>query len=121
MTQYLIYHFRWQISGIVMFVPMWLLRDVLGIDSLSVGIVAAQFIGACFFWFVDKWIFRSKWAQAIWSVKQSVHCVDCGKEGRGYRLVESGKYNRSSAVAEYRCESCSIRKAEELKGMGVEV
>jgi len=51
--KYLIYHLRWQISGVVM-MPVLLLTKNLGTIA---GVIIAQFLGAIIFWFVDKYIF----------------------------------------------------------------
>ena len=54
--QYLIYHGRWQLSTLVMMLPMYLLADVVGLASFY-ALPIVQFIGATIFWYVDKWIF----------------------------------------------------------------
>jgi len=54
MRKYLVYHLRWQISGIVM-MPVLMLTENLG---TVVGVIIAQLIGAMIFWFVDRKIFK---------------------------------------------------------------
>jgi len=56
---YVKYHLRWQL-GIVFTLPcMYLFQDVLKLDRFWT-IVLFQFVGACLFWFVDRWIFAKK-------------------------------------------------------------
>ena len=56
---YIQYHLRWQ-SGILFTWPaMYLLKDVMHLGN-AVTIICFQFIGACLYWFVDKWIFKKK-------------------------------------------------------------
>jgi len=54
--QYGIYHGRWQLSTVVMSAPLYVLTDVLGLMSV-IALPIVQFIGACVFWYVDRWIF----------------------------------------------------------------
>ena len=54
MRKYLVYHLRWQISGIVM-MPVLMLTKNLG---TVIGVILAQLIGAAIFWYIDKKIFK---------------------------------------------------------------
>jgi len=83
-----------------------------------VSAAIANLIGSAIFFWVDRFIFSPKFDQ-IWSVKEQVVCVDCGKQSRGYRLVKTNKYDKTKAVPEYRCEQCSIVKAQKLKEQGL--
>ncbi|XGI83405.1 hypothetical protein ACEU6E_09020 [Halorutilales archaeon Cl-col2-1] len=53
--RYLIYHGRWQLSTLVMMLPMTVL-DLLSLP-VQINLIITQFIGACIFWFVDRKIF----------------------------------------------------------------
>lgn len=55
-TQYGIYHARWQLSTVVMTAPMYVLTEVFSLVSI-VALPIVQFIGACVFWYIDRWIF----------------------------------------------------------------
>lgn len=55
---YALYHGRWQLSTIVMMGPMLLLGSLN--VSRPVSLVSVQFMGACIFWYVDKWIFSDR-------------------------------------------------------------
>jgi len=52
--RYFVYHARWQLSTVVMAIPItvfgWMFGPV-------VSLALAQVIGACVFWYIDKWIF----------------------------------------------------------------
>ena len=55
--QYGIYHGRWQLSTIVMAGPITLLSAHF---SPWLALALAQVVGACVFWYVDKWIFDDR-------------------------------------------------------------
>ncbi|MFP4038604.1 MAG: hypothetical protein ACLFTA_02375 [Candidatus Nanohaloarchaea archaeon] len=54
--KYLTYHGRWQLSTLVMLLPMTVL-DIFNLP-VQLNLVATQFIGACIFWSIDKRIFN---------------------------------------------------------------
>ena len=56
LKQYAIYHGRWQLSTIVMMGPMFIATTMLGLPGW-IALPIVQLIGACIFWYVDKWIF----------------------------------------------------------------
>ena len=59
----------------------------------------------------DKIIFKKKSDVPLWEIKENVECHDCHNKGRGYRIVEWGKYDRSQdSNPQYRCKDCSINK-----------
>jgi hypothetical protein len=85
-------------------------------------VIVANLIGGLIFFWVDQFILTSQSLAAQWEVKENITCVECGKVARGYRLVRSGDYDRThDHEPEFRCEECSKRKAEELKGRGVKI
>jgi DNA-directed RNA polymerase subunit RPC12/RpoP len=87
-----------------------------------IAAIAANLIGGLIFFWVNQIIFTSHSLAAQWEVKDNISCVDCGRIVRGYRLVRSGNYDRThDHEPEFRCEECSKRKAEELKGRGVKI
>ena len=114
--RYGLYLLRWQAStpilagvGIVLF----------SMGQLVAAIVANLIGGLIFFW-VDQYIFTSEGFDAQWEVKENIRCVDCGRVARGYRLARSGEYDRTrDREPEFRCEECSQKKTEELKGRGI--
>jgi DNA-directed RNA polymerase subunit RPC12/RpoP len=83
----------------------------------------ANLIGGLIFFWIDRCIFTAKDMRIpVWSIMTSVRCADCGREGRGYRLVKSATYDRAGeAQPEYRCEACSVCKALALQERGVTV
>ena len=56
MKKYLLYHLRWQISGIAMLPIMVIMNKY----PLYISIPVAQLIGAVLFWMIDKWIFKNE-------------------------------------------------------------
>lgn len=53
--KYGIYHGRWQLSTVVMAIPITILSSYF---PAYVALAFSQVIGACIFWYVDKWIFN---------------------------------------------------------------
>jgi len=104
------------IGGLIFF---WVDQFIFTSQSLAAQWEVKDNISLIFFW-VDQFIFTSQSLAAQWEVKDNISCVDCGKVARGYRLVRSGKYDRTEDhEPEFRCEECSKKKAEELKVRGV--
>lgn len=117
LRRYALYLVRWQLSTpILAVVLVWLAS----FGELAATVVANLIGGLIFFW-VDRFIFTSPAIEPQWAVRDEVRCADCGTVCRGYRLVRSGEYDRSSDPApQFRCEACSARKAEELRRRGIE-
>lgn len=104
------YFLRWQLSSPILGVVIWLVPDPIW------GTVLANAIGACIFYWVDRFIFNSKSLSTEWEVKHG-DCGECGKQNvRVYRIVKGKKYDRSKDKApKFRCETCSVVKEQELK------
>jgi len=76
----------------------------------------ANLIGACIFFWVDRFIFKSKTVEK-WEMIESGKCHDCGKSGIVRRLVEAVGYDRrDDHTPEYRCAECSKKKLKEIEG-----
>jgi len=121
--RYLLYLIRWQLSTPILAPIIALIKGspIWGTPKDWIGAAVANLIGGLIFFWVDKYIFTSN-VGSIWHIKENIICVDCGKQcSRGYRLVKSINYNKVKGNTEYRCESCSIKKAEELKSRGIEL
>jgi hypothetical protein len=56
-SKYLQYHGRWQLSTLVMTPFMYFFTESMGLPSVY-ALPIVQFIGACIFWYVDRWIFE---------------------------------------------------------------
>lgn len=56
--KYFMYHLRWQGSNIIFLPIMWALEEIF--SSLSIRLTISAFVGACIFWYLDKWIFNQK-------------------------------------------------------------
>jgi len=116
--RYGLYLLRWQASTPILAGVGVLLASM---GQLVAAIVANLIGGLIFFW-VDQFIFTSQSLAAQWEVKENITCADCGKVARGYRLVRSGDYDKSSDSApQFRCEECSKKKSEQLRSKGVKV
>jgi hypothetical protein len=114
--RYGLYLLRWQASTPIL--------AGVGIILVSMGqlvaAIVANLIGGLIFFWVDQFIFTSQSLAAQWEVRDDIACVDCGRIARGYRLVRSGDYDRThDHEPEFRCEVCSKKKAEMLKGRGI--
>ncbi len=87
-----------------------------------VSALAANLIRGLIFFRVDQFIFTSASFAAQWEFKDNITCVDCGKIARGYRLFRYGEYDKTQdREPEFRCETCSKKKSEELKGRGIKI
>lgn len=64
MKQYLTYHLKWQLGIIVSLPCMYLFQDVFHWPYWAT-IVGFQFVGALFFWPIDKFIFNMKKSKAL--------------------------------------------------------
>lgn len=113
--QYLLYLGRWQLSTPI-------LAIVVGYFAYLGewwAAIIANLIGALIFFWVDRIIFKIPIFSA-WEVRESIKCVDCNVVTRGYRLVKTKNYDRlNDKYPEFRCESCSQKKSEQLKKKGV--
>jgi len=118
LKRYGLYLFRWQLSTPILAAVLYLLSMV---DKVSATIVANLIGGLIFFW-VDMFIFTSDKLSVEWEVKDTVVCVDCGREARGYRLIRARAYDRArESHPDYPCEVGSIRKTQELRQRGIPV
>ena len=115
--RYLFYLFRWQLSTPILAVVLLWLNDW----NVTWATIIANLIGGLIFFWIDKFIFRVEYKIPLWEVRNNITCVDCGVVvPRGYRLVKAKKYDRiDDKSPEFRCESCSEKKLEELKKKGV--
>jgi DNA-directed RNA polymerase subunit RPC12/RpoP len=120
--RYLLYLFRWQLSTPILapIIAMFTGGDIWGTKNSWIGSIIANLIGGLIFFWIDKIIFTNKKLGSTWHVMENIVCVDCGKPvPRGYRLVKSCNYDKTSGKSEYRCENCSIKKAHELQNKGI--
>jgi len=117
LKRYGLYLLRWQLSTPILAGTLLLLASL---GKLSATIIANLIGGLIFFW-VDKFIFTSRRLEAQWQVRENVVCCDCHKTARGYRLVKTKNYDRSSSAPQFRCEACSQKKTEQLRQTGVAV
>ena len=116
--RYGLYLLRWQASTPILAGVGILLASM----GQWVATIVANLIGGLIFFWVDQFIFTSQALAAQWEVREKIACVDCGRIARGYRLVRSGDYDRThDHEPEFRCEECSQKKTEELKGRGIKI
>ena len=109
--KYLFYLIRWQLSTPILAVVLIWLSDL---STLTATIIANLIGGLIFFW-VDKFIFKSISKKPMWEIEDDAVCVDCGSQGRGYRIVEWLGYNRKQDKhPQYRCENCRDAKMREV-------
>ncbi|MCL2634072.1 MAG: hypothetical protein FWD34_06110 [Oscillospiraceae bacterium] len=110
--KYLFYLIRWQLSTPILAVVLILLSNM----NTILATVIANLIGGLIFFWVDRFIFKTITKNPLWEIKDDVECFNCGKVGRGYRIVEWFKYNRrQDKRPEYRCESCKDLKQEMIE------
>ncbi|MGB7788367.1 hypothetical protein [Methanoregula sp.] len=114
--RYGLYLLRWQASTPILAG----VGIILASTGQLVAAIVANLIGGLIFFWVDQFIFTSQSLAAQWEVRDNITCVDCGRVARGYRLVRSGDYDKThDHEPEFRCEECSKKKTEVLKGRGI--
>jgi DNA-directed RNA polymerase subunit RPC12/RpoP len=112
----LLYIGRWQLSTPILAVVVGALA-YLGYWQSA---IIANLIGALIFFWIDRRIFSSVF-DTVWQVEENVTCIECGRVARGYRLVKTKNYDRTSSTPEFRCEDCSVKKTNKLRKSGVSV
>lgn len=118
LKRYGLYLLRWQASTPIL---AGVSVALVGMGQLIAAIFANLIGGLIFFW-IDQFIFTSQTLAAQWEVRENIVCVDCGKVSRGYRLVRTKDYDRTNdKTPEFRCESCSKKKSEELRQRGITI
>ena len=113
--RYGLYLFRWQLSTPILAGVLFVLSDM---DKFLSTVIANLIGGFIFFW-IDQIIFTSDSLSIQWEVQDQSYCTDCGKQGRGYRIVKAKTYDRVNSVPEFRCEICLEKKTQELREKGV--
>lgn len=110
--KYALYLLRWQCSTPILAVVLILMSNF----NPTIATVVANFIGGLIFFWIDKFIFRTRTKVPLWEIMDDTICSDCGKSGRGYRIVEWRGYNRRKITgAQFRCETCKNIKMEKVK------
>lgn len=118
LKRYGLYLFRWQLSTPILAAVLFLLSTI---DRITATVIA-NFIGGLIFFWVDKFIFTSQHLNVEWEIRDTVTCVDCGREARGYRIIRARSYDRTGdSNPEFRCEECSIRKTQQLRQKGIAI
>lgn len=118
LKRYGLYLIRWQLSTPILAMVLYALSGTGKIMATTI----ANLIGGLIFFWVDKFIFTSELLAVQWEVKDTVVCVDCGRQARGYRIVRAAGYDKSrDSKPEFRCEECSKKKTEELRKQGIEI
>lgn len=119
MIKFLLYAFRWQLSTVILAPSVAYFKhspSIWGTKEDWIAAIVANLIGACIFFWVDRFIFKSK-AIEKWEILRKGSCYDCGKVENVKRLVLApGGYDRTNDEhPQYRCTECSIKKLEALK------
>ena len=114
--KYFMYLVRWQLSTVILAPVIAYIKQSGSIwgtwEDWYAAIIANLIGGLIFFWIDGKFIFNSPiFRKELWEVKENVTCADCGKQGRGYRLILKKTYDRTDTEnIEFRCEECSQKK-----------
>jgi hypothetical protein len=118
MVKFILYLIRWQLSTIILAPAVAFFKhspSVWGTKEDWIAATVANLIGGCIFFWVDRFIFKSK-AVEKWEILQKGKCHDCGKTDFVKRLVVApGGYDRTNDESpEYRCKECSKNKLKQL-------
>lgn len=110
--KYVFYLIRWQLSTPILAVVLIWLDEL---PTLAATVVANLIGGLIFFW-VDKFIFKTNVSEPLWEIRDDAVCVDCGHQGRGYRIAEWFHYHRiNEKTPDFRCEHCKDRKMLQVR------
>lgn len=117
------YFLRWQLSSPILAVviawvkgsPSWF-----GTPEDWYSAAIANAIGACIFFWVDRFIFTSK-AVEMWHVIKEGQCDQCGKVTELWRLTLAPGYDKRKDEPKYLCMSCSKKKTDELRSKGIKI
>ena len=126
LKKFILYALRWQLSTPILAPVLIYCNGVFSNDTninFIIATVLANFIGSCIFFWVDKFIFRTKLKNPLWEIQANADCFDCGKKNcRCYRLVKARNYDRmDDKQPEFRCEVCSEKRTKQLRERGVEI
>lgn len=116
LIKYFMYLVRWQLSTVILAPVIAYIKNsgsIWGTWEDWYAAIIANLIGGAIFFFIDGLlIFNSPiFKKELWEVKENVTCADCGKVGRGYRLILKNKYDKTNTKnIEFRCEECSRKK-----------
>lgn len=118
MVKFILYLFRWQLSTVILAPVVAFFKHsptLWGTKEDWIAAMVANLIGGCIFFWVDRFIFKSKTVEK-WEVLKKGKCYDCGKVDLVRRLVLApGGYDRTNdEYPEYRCKECSRRKLKSL-------
>ena len=110
-NKYVLYLIRWQLSTPILAVVLSLLSHM----NTLIATIIANFIGGLIFFWVDKFIFKTRSELPLWEIKENSECSDCHKTGKGFRIVQWGKYDRTNDKhPQFRCQECSIKKMQTI-------
>jgi len=125
LKRFAFYSLRWQLSTPILAPVLIYCNGVFSTNTtvnFTIATVIANLIGACIFFWVDKYIFRAKNKNPLWEVKDDTSCFLCGKKCRCYRLFKAKNYDRTDDKTPiFLCEDCSRKKVEQLKSRGVKI
>lgn len=114
MRRFLLYCLRWQLSTPI----LWIVVRRMGASLWST--IVANAIGACIFFFIDKFIFTSNTIE-MWHLKEG-KCDNCGKNSNLYRLALAPNYDkRTDPNPKFLCYNCSKIKTDELRKKGYKI
>lgn len=118
MIKFVLYLIRWQLSTPILAPIVAYFKhseSMFGTREDWIAATIANLIGGCIFFWVDRFIFKSKTIEK-WEVISGGKCHDCGKIGIVRRLVlaPGGYDRRKDRDPEYRCKKCSKIKLQKL-------
>ncbi len=119
MVKFVLYLIRWQLSTPILAPIVAYFKNsssMFGTREDWIAASIANLIGGCIFFWVDRFIFKSKDIEK-WEIIKKGKCFDCGKKGYVRRLIFApGGYDRTKdQKPEYRCVECSKIKLEKLR------
>lgn len=100
--RYILYLIRWQLSTPILALSMMYFHF-----GVTWNTILANLIGGLIFFWVDRYIFRSKNDFPLLEVATDVTCEGCNLTvKRGYRAAQMASKHESTSRG-FRCETCS--------------
>lgn len=113
MKRFLLYLLRWQLSTPVLAIFVYIITN----EILATFI--ANLVGGFIFYWVDRFIFTSKFLNPLWEIRSNETCFDCGAEGYGFRVALNTGYDKTRDTSpQFRCYKCAVKKARD---MGIDI
>jgi predicted nucleic acid-binding Zn ribbon protein len=117
------YFLRWQLSSPILAIVIAIVKgspNWFGTAEDWYSAAIANAIGACIFFWVDKFIFTSA-AVEMWHFIPEGNCDECGNRTELWRLTLAPGYDKRTDEPKYLCMECSKKQTDKLRAKGIKI